>query len=107
MRLVRVRGSTFRELFAVTSVSEGVYDLGMPTRNGVAEPGRNTFKRVLLTGYGATFFASGNTWNAGKQDAGANGHYPDGEIWELHRYDKIVGDNVELHAQGNWVELHF
>lgn len=104
---VRVRGSTFKSLFGIAFTADGVYDLGRPAHEGVAEPGLNTFTEVVLSGVSAVFFASGNTWPPNVQDAGANGHYPEGEVWSVSDTDSIQGPSISLHAHGETVRLYF
>ena len=75
----------------------GVYDLGMPTRDGNADPGENSIARLLMMG-SAAIHVSGNTWNPNQQDADGQGRYPEGLVLTVESGQTVDGPNFFVAA---------
>lgn len=104
---VRVRRSIFRGILGIAWPIGGMYDFGMPTRDGGADPGGNAIQKLLFIGEGLVVFAAGNTWNPNVQGADAQGHFRDGHVLTVALGQPIDDANFNIAVINNAMQVLF
>jgi hypothetical protein len=107
MQRVRARRSIFHHSFSISWPVGGVYDLGMPARDGGADPGGNTIQQLLFIGAGLTIFASGNQWHPNAQGSDGAGHFPEGRVLTVAPGESVNGENFLMGVMSEPAQVFF